>query len=84
MSGCQGGLGKGMFNSAAAGGGGGHGGKGGRGFYKGSYSLGGAPYGNNSLPCEFGSGSGIGNASFGEYTTGGGIIGLFLVASCRL
>lgn len=71
-----------MFNFVVVGGGGGYGGKGGRGFYKGSYLLGGVFYGNNSFFCEFGSGSGIGNVSFGEYIIGGGIIGLFFVVSC--
>lgn len=73
-TGCQGGFGKGSFGGAGAGGGGGHGGQGGKGWFKGSYSEGGGTYGNGKLPCELGSGSG--NASFGDYTTGGGMIGL--------
>ncbi|XP_024388875.1 uncharacterized protein [Physcomitrium patens] len=70
--GCEGGLGRGMIGSAGAAGGGGHGGRGGKGYYKGHSADGGAIYGNHKLPCEFGSGSG--NASFGDSTTGGGII----------
>lgn len=81
MSGCEGGLGKGAFEPVGVGGGAGHGGRGGKGYYKGSYSPGGAVYGNNTLPCEFGSGSGSGNASFGEYTAGGGIIGVLYAIS---
>lgn len=76
MAGCKGGLGPGEFKTA--GGGGGHGGTGGRGYFTGSYANGGAVYGKKSLPCEFGSGSGnsSGNATVGDHTTGGGIIGL--------
>jgi hypothetical protein len=81
VSGCEGGLGKGAFEPVGVGGGAGHGGRGGKGYYKGSYSPGGAVYGNNTLPCEFGSGSGSGNASFGEYTAGGGIIGVLYAIS---
>jgi hypothetical protein len=72
--GCQGGLGKGGYGGVGAGGGGGHGGRGGKGYFKGSFSEGGAQYGSSELPCEFGSGSG--DSSFGNFTTGGGIIGL--------
>lgn len=78
LSGCEGGLGRGMIGSAGAAGGGGHGGRGGKGYYKGHSADGGAIYGNHKLPCEFGSGSG--NASFGDSTTGGGIIGLLHAA----
>ncbi|KAG0606930.1 hypothetical protein M758_9G180200 [Ceratodon purpureus] len=68
--GCERGLGKGGFE----GGGAGHGGKGGDGRYKGSDAKGGPTYGSSKLPCEFGSGSGSGNATHGDYTAGGGII----------
>lgn len=82
LSGCEGGLGRGGFQPSGVGGGAGHGGKGGQGYFKGSYSKGGTTYGNSALPCEFGSGSGSGNATHGNYTAGGGIIGVLLVTSC--
>ncbi|KAL3690273.1 hypothetical protein R1sor_016582 [Riccia sorocarpa] len=69
--GCKGGLGKGEASSLAAGGGG-HGGKGGRGYFNGSWAQGGPEYGEKSMPCELGSGSG--NLSNGLVTSGGGII----------
>lgn len=81
MSGCEGGYGKGAFEPVGVGGGAGHGGRGGKGYYKGSYSAGGIVYGNTTLPCEFGSGSGSGNATFGDDTAGGGIIGPILLSS---
>lgn len=77
LSGCEGGLGRGEFKTA--GGGGGHGGRGGKGYYSDIYSEGGAVYGSDKLPCEFGSGSG--NASIGDYTNGGGIIGLLHIVT---
>ncbi|CAM6085481.1 unnamed protein product [Calypogeia fissa] len=70
--GCKGGLGKGGMSETYAAGGGGHGGLGGRGYFNGSWASGGIEYGNNDMPCELGSGSG--NSSTGEVTSGGGII----------
>ncbi|GAV56979.1 hypothetical protein CFOL_v3_00518 [Cephalotus follicularis] len=69
--GCTGGVGKGNFISGI-GSGAGHGGKGGPGCYNGSCVEGGILYGNADLPCELGSGSG--NDSTADLTTGGGII----------
>lgn len=62
--------------SNGLGGGGGHGGKGGTGYYDGSAIEGGVAYGNADLPCELGSGSG--NDSLPDATSGGGIIGKLL------
>ncbi|KAE9464472.1 hypothetical protein C3L33_03589, partial [Rhododendron williamsianum] len=73
--GCTGGVGRGRFLSNGLGGGGGHGGKGGSGYYNGSAIEGGVAYGNADLPCEHGSGSG--NDSLPDATSGGGIIVLF-------
>ncbi|XP_061994425.1 uncharacterized protein LOC133712334 [Rosa rugosa] len=70
--GCTGGLGRGRFFVNGLGSGGGHGGKGGDGFYNGSFIEGGVSYGNADLPCELGSGSG--NDSLAGATAGGGII----------
>ncbi|OAE22834.1 hypothetical protein AXG93_496s1300 [Marchantia polymorpha subsp. ruderalis] len=70
--GCKGGLGKGEMSETLAAGGGGHGGKGGRGYFNGSVAEGGIEYGDQSMPCELGSGSG--NSSVGLVTSGGGII----------
>ncbi|XP_058206673.1 uncharacterized protein LOC131320103 [Rhododendron vialii] len=70
--GCTGGVGRGRFLSNGLGGGGGHGGKGGSGYYNGSAIEGGVAYGNADLPCELGSGSG--NDSLPDATSGGGII----------
>jgi hypothetical protein len=75
-AGCKGGLGKGGTSATYAAGGGGHGGVGGQGYFNGSWADGGAAYGNKDLPCELGSGSG--NSSTGEVTSGGGIIGMIL------
>lgn len=72
-AGCKGGLGKGEMSETLAAGGGGHGGKGGRGYFNGSVAEGGIEYGDQSMPCELGSGSG--NSSVGLVTSGGGIIG---------
>eukprot|EP00250_Pteridium_aquilinum_P010753 c19609_g1_i2 orf=575-4888(+) len=70
--GCQGGIGKGDLSSSGAAGGAGHGGKGGKGYFNGSWADGGKEYGSSLLPCELGSGSG--NSTSGEVTTGGGVI----------
>ncbi|XP_010925407.1 uncharacterized protein [Elaeis guineensis] len=70
--GCKGGVGRGKISSNGLGGGGGHGGKGGDGFYYGTFVEGGIAYGNADLPCELGSGSG--NDSIATSTAGGGII----------
>ncbi|KAG1330123.1 hypothetical protein COCNU_02G000910 [Cocos nucifera] len=70
--GCKGGVGRGKISSNGLGGGGGHGGKGGDGFYNGTFVEGGIAYGNADLPCELGSGSG--NDSIATSTAGGGII----------
>ncbi|XP_008805792.1 uncharacterized protein LOC103718651 [Phoenix dactylifera] len=70
--GCKGGVGRGKISSSGLGGGGGHGGKGGDGFYNGTFVEGGIAYGNADLPCELGSGSG--NDSTTTSTAGGGII----------
>ncbi|OMO66886.1 hypothetical protein CCACVL1_20946 [Corchorus capsularis] len=70
--GCTGGVGKGNFLENGIGSGGGHGGKGGLGCYNDSCVPGGISYGNSELPCELGSGSG--NESSADSTTGGGVI----------
>ncbi|XP_022750125.1 uncharacterized protein LOC111299295 isoform X2 [Durio zibethinus] len=70
--GCIGGVGRGNFLDNGIGSGGGHGGRGGLGCYNGSCVEGGVSYGNSELPCELGSGSG--NESIADSTTGGGII----------
>ncbi|PKA55884.1 hypothetical protein AXF42_Ash014556 [Apostasia shenzhenica] len=70
--GCKGGVGRGTILSSGVGGGGGHGGKGGDGFYNGEFVKGGETYGDATLPCELGSGSG--NDSIPDATTGGGVI----------
>ncbi|PSS01243.1 hypothetical protein CEY00_Acc22601 [Actinidia chinensis var. chinensis] len=70
--GCTGGMGRGQVLGSGLGSGGGHGGKGGAGCYNGSCIEGGITYGDPSLPCELGSGSG--NESFPGSTAGGGII----------
>lgn len=74
LAGCKGGLGKGGTSANHAAGGGGHGGIGGQGFFNGTWANGGFEYGIKDLPCELGSGSG--NSSAGEVTSGGGIIGM--------
>ena len=73
VTGCTGGMGRGQVLGSGLGSGGGHGGKGGAGCYNGSCIEGGITYGDPSLPCELGSGSG--NESFPGSTAGGGIIG---------
>ncbi|KAL2610427.1 hypothetical protein R1flu_029000 [Riccia fluitans] len=70
--GCKVGLGKGEVSENLAAGGGGHGGKGGRGYFNGTWAEGGPEYGDKSMPCELGSGSG--NSSKGLVTSGGGLI----------
>ncbi|CAM8907459.1 unnamed protein product [Rhodiola kirilowii] len=70
--GCKGGLGRGKVLSNGLGSGAGHGGKGGDGYYNGSFFEGGASYGDADLPCELGSGSG--SADLAGTTAGGGII----------
>ncbi|XP_051151685.1 uncharacterized protein LOC127265751 isoform X2 [Andrographis paniculata] len=70
--GCHGGIGQGMVLSNGLGSGGGHGGRGGMGCYNGSCIPGGMSYGDASLPCELGSGSG--NESLAISTAGGGIL----------
>lgn len=69
-------MGKGNVSSNGLSGGGGHGGKGGDGFYNGKLIDGGGVYGDPSLPCELGSGSG--NNSLSGSSAGGGIIGIFI------
>ncbi|EFJ26064.1 hypothetical protein SELMODRAFT_98651 [Selaginella moellendorffii] len=71
--GCKGGLGKGHSSSSGAGGGGGFGGRGGKGYYKGSWSEGGDTYGKKTLPCELGSGGGNSSTS-NKSSSGGGVI----------
>lgn len=73
IAGCTGGLGHGNTLSNGIGSGGGHGGTGGEAFYNDNHVEGGYSYGNATLPCELGSGSGIGNST--GSTAGGGIIG---------
>ncbi|KAJ4959336.1 hypothetical protein NE237_026447 [Protea cynaroides] len=70
--GCTGGIGRGKVLSNGIASGGGHGGKGGNGYYEGSFIEGGVAYGNDDLPCELGSGSG--NDNLDGSMTGGGII----------
>ncbi|KAL0552874.1 hypothetical protein IC582_012002 [Cucumis melo] len=70
--GCTGGVGRGRIFANGLGAGGGHGGKGGDGYYNGTFINGGVAYGDPDLPCELGSGSGDGSLA-GE-TAGGGII----------
>lgn len=72
-AGCTGGVGRGRFFSNGLGAGGGHGGRGGDGYYNGTFIDGGVAYGDPDLPCELGSGSG--NGSLAGETAGGGIIG---------
>ncbi|TYK05710.1 uncharacterized protein E5676_scaffold98G001920 [Cucumis melo var. makuwa] len=71
--GCTGGVGRGRIFANGLGAGGGHGGKGGDGYYNGTFINGGVAYGDPNLPCELGSGSG--NGSLAGETAGGGIIG---------
>ncbi|KAG0455217.1 hypothetical protein HPP92_024509 [Vanilla planifolia] len=70
--GCKGGVGRGMTSSSGICGGGGHGGKGGDGIISGGIAKGGIIYGDASLPCELGSGSG--SDSLPGSTAGGGIL----------
>ncbi|XP_012450452.1 uncharacterized protein LOC105773262 isoform X1 [Gossypium raimondii] len=70
--GCTGGVGRGTVLNNGLAGGGGHGGRGGMGYYDGSFIEGGVSYGDAELPCELGSGSG--NDSLAGATAGGGII----------
>ncbi|KAH7294748.1 hypothetical protein KP509_27G016400 [Ceratopteris richardii] len=70
--GCQGGIGKGELSRTGASGGAGHGGQGGKGYFNGSWADGGKEYGSSLLPCELGSGSG--NATADQRTSGGGVI----------
>lgn len=72
-AGCTGGVGRGRIFANGLGAGGGHGGKGGDGYYNGTFIDGGVAYGDPDLPCELGSGSG--NGSLAGETAGGGIIG---------
>ncbi|KAA0061742.1 uncharacterized protein E6C27_scaffold212G001170 [Cucumis melo var. makuwa] len=58
--GCTGGVGRGRIFANGLGAGGGHGGKGGDGYYNGTFINGGVAYGDPNLPCELGSGSGNG------------------------
>ena len=73
LSGCNGGIGKGIDTKSGAGGGGGHGGGGGSGVLDEIKTQGGIAYGSVKLPCELGSGGGI--AGYGNATAGGGMIG---------
>ena len=73
LSGCHGGIGKGIDTKSGAGGGGGHGGGGGSGVLDEIKTQGGIAYGSVELPCELGSGGGI--AGYGNATAGGGLIG---------
>lgn len=57
--------------------GGGYGGKGGEGCFNNNCVAGGISYGEADLPCELGSGSG--NDSLASFSSGGGIIGEFIV-----
>ncbi|KAA0060837.1 14-3-3-like protein B [Cucumis melo var. makuwa] len=70
---CIGEVGRGRIFANGLGAGGGHGGKGGDGYYNGTFINGGVAYGDPNLPCELGSGSG--NGSLAGETAGGGIIG---------
>ncbi|KAL0558867.1 hypothetical protein IC582_003449 [Cucumis melo] len=70
--GCTGEVGRGRIFANGLGAGGGHGGKGGDGYYNGTFINGGVAYGDPNLPCELGSGSG--NGSLAGETAGGGII----------
>ena len=72
-AGCTGGVGRGRIFANGLGAGGGHGGKGGDGYYNGTFINGGVAYGDPNLPCELGSGNG--NGSLAGETAGGGIIG---------
>ena len=72
-AGCTGGVGRGRIFANGLCAGGGHGGKGGDGYYNGTFIDGGVAYGDPDLPCELGSGSG--NGSLAGETAGGGIIG---------
>lgn len=76
-AGCTGGVGRGRIFANGLGAGGGHGGKGGDGYYNGTFIDGGAVYGDPDLPCELGSGSG--NGSLAGETAGGGIIGKIVI-----
>ncbi|KAL4011085.1 hypothetical protein IC575_028131 [Cucumis melo] len=69
---CTGEVGRGRIFANGLGAGGGHGGKGGDGYYNGTFINGGVAYGDPNLPCELGSGSG--NGSLAGETAGGGII----------
>lgn len=66
-------MGRGKVLSNGLGSGAGHGGKGGEGYYNGSFFEGGTSYGDSGLPCELGSGSG--DVDLAGTTAGGGIIG---------
>ena len=66
-------MGRGRIFANGLGAGGGHGGKGGDGYYNGTFINGGVAYGDPNLPCELGSGNG--NGSLASETAGGGIIG---------
>ena len=57
--------------------GGGYGGKGGEGCFNNNCVAGGISYGEADLPCELGSGSG--NGTLASFSSGGGIIGEFLL-----
>lgn len=70
-------MGKGRIFDNGLGAGGGHGGKGGDGYYNGTFIDGGVAYGDPDLPCELGSGSG--NGSLAGETAGGGIIGKLVI-----
>lgn len=57
--------------------GGGYGGRGGEGCFNDNCVAGGISYGEADLPCELGSGSG--NDSLTSFSSGGGIIGGFIL-----
>ncbi|KAG9157031.1 hypothetical protein Leryth_009067 [Lithospermum erythrorhizon] len=70
--GCVGGVGRGKLLNNGIGSGGGHGGNGGKGCYNDSCIEGGIPYGDDTFPCEPGSGSG--NETLAGSTAGGGVL----------
>ena len=75
MTGCSGGLGKGLYSNGA-GSGAGHGGRGGSGIFNGRVCNGGHTYGDPDFPCELGSGAESPDNSYGN-VIGGGMIGQY-------
>jgi len=77
IAGCTGGVGRGNAIGNGIYSGGGYGGRGGEGCFNNNCVPGGISYGEADLPCELGSGSG--NDSLASFSSGGGIIGEFIL-----